>query len=146
MNTNTKNAEIAVSDAITEKPVVFTIGNKKFSIHPPTLGKMQILSKYYLMLEIDEKALTNEPHLEAMRVCEAKTDIVCQLMAVATFQKKDDLLDDEKIQERADFFKWNTEPADFSTVLLALLTQVHYENFISSIRLTQTLRQNAPKG
>ena len=136
---------MAVADAMTEKPIRFHIGKKRFTIHPPTLGKMQALSKCYLALEIDEEALNKEPHLESMRVCETKTDVVCTLMSVATFQKKEDLLDDEKIQERADFFKWNTQPSDFSTILLAVLTQVHYENFIASIRLTETLRINKPK-
>jgi hypothetical protein len=97
------------------------------------------------MLEIDEKALTNEPHLEAMRVCEEKADVVCLLMAVATFSTKEALNDDELLRERADFFKWNTSPKDFSTILLTLLTQVNYENFITSIRLTELLRQNKPK-
>lgn len=146
MNNREKIIEMAVSDAITEKPITFTLGEDKFSIYPPTLGKMQILSKYYLMLGIDEEALGNEPHLESMRICREKTDIVCQLMATATFHTREDLLDDEKIQQRADFFKWNTRPDDFTTILLALLTQVHYENFISSIRLTKILRQNASKG
>lgn len=136
---------MAVSDAITQKPISFSIRRKKFIVHPPTLGKMQILSKYYLLLDIDEKTLDQEPHLEAMRVCESKTDVVCTLMAVSTFDKKEDLLNDEKIKERSDFFKWNTNPSDFSTILLALLTQVHYENFISSIRLTERLRLNKPK-
>ncbi|MDR1161271.1 MAG: hypothetical protein LBK45_02935 [Tannerellaceae bacterium] len=145
MNAKDRFIEMAVSDAVTEKPIRFNIGKHKFSIHPPTLGKMQILSKYYLMLEIDENALGDEPHLEAMRVCESKTDIVCTLMAIATFREKEDLLNAEKIAERAEFFKWNTDPTDFSTILLALLTQVHYENFINSIRLTKTLRQNASK-
>ena len=138
--------EMAVSDTITEKPIEFSINKEKFSIYPPTFGKMQVLAKYYLMLEINEKALTEEPHVEMMRICEAKTDTVCTLMAIATFRDKEDILNDEKIGKRADFFKWNTQPADFSTVLLALLTQVHYENFITSIRLTKTLRINTPKG
>jgi hypothetical protein len=145
MNAKDSFIEMAVSDAIAEKPIQFNIGKRRFSIHPPTLGKMQILSKYYLLLELDEKALGEAPHLEAMRVCESKTDIVCALMAVATFREKEELLNDEKIAQRAEFFKWNTQPADFSTILLALLTQIHYENFIISIRLTKTLRQNASK-
>lgn len=140
-----KYIEASVSDAIVEKPIRFSIGKSKFSIYPPTLGKLQILSKYYLMLDIDEQALSGEPHLEAMRVCEAKTDTVCQLMAAATLDTKEDLLDDEKICELAGFFKFNAYPPDFGTVLLALLTQVHYENFMSSIRLTRILRQNAPR-
>lgn len=145
MNTS-KQIEMNVSDAITEKPIRFGVGKRKFSVYPPTLGKMQILSKYYLLLEIDEKALDAEPHLEAMRVCEDKTDVVCTLMAVSSLRTKEELQDDEKIQELADFFKWNTSPQDFGTVLLALLTQIDYANFITSIRLTKTLRKNKPKG
>ncbi len=140
-----KLIEMAVSDAMTEKPLVIEVGGINFSINPPTLGKMQVLSKYYLALDIDDKKLGKNPQVESMRVCEEKTDIVCMLMAASTLDKKEELNDDEKIAELADFFKWNCKPSDFSIVLLALLTQIRYENFISSIRLASTLRQNEPK-
>lgn len=136
---------MAVSDAMTEKPIKFEVGGKKFTVNPPTLGKMQVLSKYYLALDIDDERLGESPQVESMRVCEAKTDMVCRLMAASTFDNKDDLLDDGKINEMAEFFKWHCKPSDFSVVLLALLTQVRYENFMSSIRLASTLRQNKPK-
>ncbi len=140
-----KQIEMAVSDAVTEKPIELKIGSRKFKINPPTIGKMQILSKYYLMLDLDEEKLQENPQLEAMRVCRDKSDIVTELMAVATFNNKDDLLNDDKIKERAEYFKWNSKVEDFSMVLLALLTQTQYENFITSIRLTEILRQNKPK-
>lgn len=133
-----------VSDAITQKPIRFSVQDKKFEIHPPTLGKMQILSKLYLQLDIDENGFKDEPYREAMRICENKTDLVCQIMAIATLSSKEDMLDDEKISERADFFKWNCFPEDFGTCLLAILTQVDYANFMTSIRLTKMLRQNKP--
>lgn len=140
-----KQIEMAVSDAVTEKPIELKIGSRKFKINPPTIGKMQILSKYYLMLDLDEEKLQENPQLEAMRVCRDKSDIVTELMAVATFNNKDDLLNSDKIKERAEYFKWNSKVEDFSIVLLALLTQTQYENFITSIRLTEILRQNKPK-
>lgn len=93
---------------------------------------------------LSKEALSENPHLEAMRICDSKTDIVCEIMAVATFDQKEDLLDNDKICERAEFFKWNCLPPDFGTCLLAILTQVDYENFMTSIRLTKILRQNAP--
>ena len=144
-NKFSKIAEMFVSDAITEKSISFSIGDEKFEINPPTLGKMQILSKCYLMLDIDEKKFKEEPHLESMRVCESHTDDVCRLMSVATFDKKEDLLDDEKIKMRSNFFKFNTGPSEFCEVMLALMTQIDYANFINSIRLTKILRQNKPK-
>lgn len=140
-----KQIEMAVSDAVTEKPIELKVGSRKFKINPPTIGKMQILSKYYLMLDLDEEKLQENPQLEAMRVCRDKSDIVTELMAVATFNNKDDLLNSDKIKERAEYFKWNSKVEEFSIVLLALLTQTQYENFITSIRLTEILRQNKPK-
>lgn len=133
-----------VSDAVTQKPIYFEIGKQKFSIYPPTLGKMQILSKLYLQLDINEDDFTQEPHKEVMKVCESRTDVVCELMATATFKTENELLDDEKIRERAKFFKWSCYPEDFGTCLLAILSQVDYSNFIISIRLTKMLRQNKP--
>lgn len=145
------------SDAMTEKPLRFEVRYservkgrkvgrvKKFVIEPPKLGKMQVLSKYYLLLDIDEEALDKEPHLEAMRVCENKTDVVCLLMAVAVQNSKEELHDDEEIAQTAEFFKWHCQPSDFANVVLAILTQVDYENFVSSIRLTKMLRLNKPK-
>jgi len=140
-----KLIEIAVSDAIAEKPIEFSVGRRKFKIYPPTIGKMQILSKYFLMLDIDEARLEEEPQLEAMRICESKADIVVELMACATFNEKEDLLNDKKIKDLAEFFKWNSKVTEFQIILLSLLAQMEYENFITSIRLTETLRQNKPK-
>lgn len=144
-----KQREISAANAIIQKPLRFDIesnGKKcKFVIHRPTLGHMQILSNLYLQLDIDEESLNKEPHLESMRVCSEKADIVAEIMSVATFKNPEDILDDEKIKERADFFKWNTFPEDFSQILLALLTFIDYENFMISIRLTKHFRQNMPK-
>lgn len=158
-----KLIEQSVSDAVTAKPIRFSITygekflykylpflykrNKKienFEIHPPTLGKMQILSKLYLQLEFDEDALEKEPHIEAMRVCETHTDIVCQLMAVSVCKTDKELLSDKCISKKAEFFKWYCSPDDFSSCLLALLSQVDYSAFITSIRLTKMLRLNKP--
>ena len=145
MTQKERMTEAAVTDAVTEKPIKFNVGKKVFAIHPPTLGKMQILSKLYLALEIDEAKLNQEPHLESMRVCSDKTDVICTLMSVATFKEHADLLDDEKIAERADFFKWHCQPEHFSEVMFALLTHVNYANFMISTRLTGIFRQNAPR-
>lgn len=138
------STEQSVSDTITQKPIRFTVGDEKFAIYPPTMGKMQILSKLYLQLDIDEHEFQEEPHKEVMRICENRTDIICSLMAVATFRTEDELLNDEQIAVRAAFFKWNCYPEDFAACVVAILTQVDYSNFSLSIRLTKMLRQNKP--
>lgn len=137
--------ESYVSDAMLEKPIALSVGGEDYKIYPPSFGKMQILSKLFLLLEIDEKALSDEPHIESMRVCREKTDIVCRLIAVATLKTKDELLDDKLVADRSEHIKWNGKPEDFSKVMMAILTQIDYSNFISSITLTKMLRLNKPK-
>lgn len=141
---NTEHDEILASEAMVEKPIEFAVGGERFEIKPPTFGKLQLLSRLYLMLEIDEDALIERPHKEVMRLCESKTDIVCQIMATVTFEHKEDLLSAEKINERAEFFKWHCLPEHYATVLVAILTQTDHEGFISSIRLTKYCRLNKP--
>ena len=33
---------MSVADAVTEKPIEFKIGRRKFKMSPPSIGKMQI--------------------------------------------------------------------------------------------------------
>lgn len=175
-----KLIEASVSDAITEKPIRFSIKEKKvitkevtekvrkykyiplvmvdsmvekteeieiehkFEISPPTLGKMQILSKLYLQMELNEEKMESEPITEVMRICESKTDLICEFMAVSVANTRDELMDAEKQAETADFFKWNCFPQDFANSVIAILTQIDYTNFITSTRLMQILRQNKP--
>ncbi len=132
------------ADAMTEKPIALKIGDTNYEIAPPSFGKMQILSKLFLELDFDEVALQQNPQKETMRICMRKTDTVCRLISVATFSNKEDLLDDDKIQERANLIKWEGKPNDFSIVMLAILTQIDYSNFMTSITLTKMLRLNKP--
>lgn len=140
-----KQYELMASDAMLGKPIEFETAGEKFQIYPPSFGKMQMLSKLFLLLDFDEEKLLNEPMQESMRLCMEKTDIVCTLIATATFQSKEDLLNNEKITERAEFFKWNGETDTFCYVVTSLLAQVNYVNFSHSIVLTKTFRQNKPK-
>ena len=137
--------EMSVADAVTEKPLSFTVAGVGYTVKPPTLAKMQILSKYFLLLEIDDRQFGENPMTEAMRLCVEKTDAVCLLMAVATMETRDELLNDAAIAERAELFKWNANLEHFSTVILAVIAQTRYENFMTSIRLTKTFRINEPK-
>lgn len=161
--------EQLASDVITEKPLMFELAyfvsktenkrvgirkykkiemreltKKQFTINPPTLGKMQVLSRLYLDLDIDGNKFEESPHIEAMRVCNEKTDTVCRIMAVSTLNTKEELQSEQTIRERAEFFKDNAKPTDFGRLLIVILTMIDYENFINSIRLTEILRLNKP--
>ena len=139
-----KIIEIEAAKAMTGKPVSITLDGEKYEIRPPCLGKIQILASLYLQLDFDEDALIEKPHTEVMRICEDKVDVVCRLMAVATFHTQAELLDDEAVNERAEKFKWNCTTDDYTQVVVAIMTMVDYANFISATRLMKMLRLNKP--
>ena len=139
----------SVPDAITEKAIKFTVTDDQgvehpFEIKPPTLGKLEIIAKHACSLEIDDKALESNPMRECMRLSKEQTENVVWIMALATLDGKEKLLDDDIVKARADFFKWSCYPKDFVVVLMTIFSLVGYRNFTNSIRWIRTLLLNDP--
>lgn len=130
MNIN-KQIEIDVSDAITERPVRFSIGPQQFSLHPPTLGKMQLLKNLYLYIDIDERLYQLNTDKELLQICRTQSDVVCQIVAYSTFRSKADLLDADKVMNRARFFAENLSAEDLATLLTLILTVDRTDEFVT---------------
>lgn len=126
-----KQFEINVSDALTETPVRFRIGKRDFSIYPPTLGKTQILKKLYLELDINAGLLALNPLAETMRVCKEYPDIVCRIISYSTFADRKNLLNVEKVYQRAAFLKDNTSVEDLATILSVIFRVIKQKNLSS---------------
>lgn len=118
--------------------------SRTFTIYPPKLGKLQILSRYLLQLGLDDAALKENPYTEAVRVSMEKPDIVYELMAAAVCNTKEELDDEAHRRELADFFKWNGDAKDFGALVLAILAQNDYASFITSVGLLKHFRINKP--
>lgn len=125
-----KQIEINISDAITEKPIRFSIGKQKFSIYPATLGKMQILKNLYLIMDVNAELLVINPLAETLRVCKANPDITCQIVAYSTFNDRKSIMNTEKVIQRAQLFKENMMIGDLATLLSLILTYDKTEEFI----------------
>lgn len=118
--------------------------SRTFTIKPPKMGKLQILSRYLLQLDLNEKALEETPVTEAMRVCNEKTDIACELMAAAVCNRQEELENEDYRKELTEFFRWNADAKDFGALVLAVLVQNDYAKFAASVRLTKSFRINRP--
>ena len=92
MNIN-KEIEINISDAIVEKAISFSIGKNKLCLYPSTLGKMQILKNLYLSMDVNMELLAINPLVETLRICQEKTESVCQVIAYSTFNDRKSILD-----------------------------------------------------
>ena len=104
MNIN-KEIEINISDAIVEKAISFSIGKNKLCLYPSTLGKMQILKNLYLSMDVNMELLAINPLVETLRICQEKTESVCQVIAYSTFNDRKSILDMEKVLRRARLFQ-----------------------------------------
>lgn len=165
---NTRSIEQAASDAIVQKPIELSLRydkplkTKKFSfktfkfvnsipvvetfkIYPPSLGKLQLLSKLFLQLGLDIEEVKMDPATEIFKCCSDKSDILAEIMAVAVLRTKEELLNSSLIEERKQLFLWYTTPEDFSIIVGAILMQIDLTNFSNSIRLTKLFRLNEPK-
>lgn len=166
---SSRNREILANEALAQKPIKFTIKARKykkkrkslfsllksseyeeivekrdFFIYPCTLGKMSLLTSYFLKMDFDEKRLQEEPMRESMRVCLNQTDLVCETMAIAVLPNKEDIEDEGKVRELKEYFKWNSYAGDYAGLLLTLITMNDYVGFTNSIRLTEILRLSRP--
>lgn len=132
-----KQIEMNVSDTIIEKPIWFSIGKRKYSIYPPTLGKTQILKNLYLSLELDTRLLSLNPLAEAMRISKESPNIVCRIIAYSTFSDKDSIMNTEKVFQRADMFKDKLTAEEMATLLSIILMNDKTDEFIKYFRIDE---------
>lgn len=134
MNMN-KQIEMNVADAIIEKPLRFNVGNRKYSIYPPTLGKTQILKTLYLDLDVNTRLLSLNPLAEAVRISKENPDIVCRIIAYSTFNDKSSIMNTEKVFLRASTLQDNLTTEDLATLLSLILSNDKTDEFIKYFRI-----------
>jgi len=131
---------IEALEALTEKPVQFTLEGRVFTIKPPTIGKQALLSRYIEEIDFDEEVLMAKPIREANRLFNAKNNVALRIMAIAVSNGKKELLDESHLREVEDYFRWNAEPALFADIVKIVVSMADYVNFSVAIRLLKTLR------
>ncbi len=123
--------EYNIADMVMEKPLEFYIENERFCIYPVTLGKSYLLQRLIQSLDINKENIELNPFLEALRLCENKSDTVSRIIAYYTTKTKEKLFNECYINERASYFQSNVDIADMAKLLLYVLTS---DNVDSSIK------------
>lgn len=131
--------ELELIDALTDKPHQFLVEKKKFALYPKTLGKMRILQPVYDSLGVNEENVKLDPHLEAIRLCHDKRDSVCLVISYNTFRRKNEILDDMKVQERAKFFNEHLSVEDLALLLVLVLTDDRTSVFLNYLGIEKDL-------
>lgn len=122
--------EMNIADTIIERPIGFSVGKRSYFIYPATLGKTYLLARLFKSLDADEKVIATNPYLEAMRLSETKKEIVCRILAYHTFNRKNDILDNTKVEQRTKMLEKNLNTEDLATILVLILSGDNTEEFI----------------
>lgn len=126
-----KRIEMDIADAIIERPAGFSVGNRRFYLYPPTLGKTYLLARLFDELDANSQIISTNPYMEALRLCGTKRSIVCRILAYCTFKNKAYIFDNNKIDTRSKFFSDNLDIEELSTLLVIVLTGDNTESYIS---------------
>ena len=119
-----------VADAIMERPIGFSVGNRSFFIYPTTLGKMYLLSRQIEGLGIDRRIVSVNPYFESIRLCKEKRRTILQILAYSTFSSKSELFNSPLIKKRIRLFDSKLSNEELATLLVIILTSDNVDLFI----------------
>lgn len=74
--------------------------------------------------------LAINPLVETLRICQEKTESVCQVIAYSTFNDRKSILDMEKVLRRARLFQDEASVEDLATILTIILSSDKIKEFI----------------
>lgn len=117
-----KLLELDIADTIIDRPKGFSVGRRHFYLYPVTIGKMYLQQRIIDSLDVDFKLLQISPYVEALRIAETKKEDCCLLLAYHTLQTKREILCNEVVTERKNFFLKEMNNGDVATLVLACLT------------------------
>ena len=125
-----EHIEMNIADSIIERPIGFSVGRRRFFIYPTTLGKTYLLARLFKSLDANDKIIAANPYLEALRLCSEKKEIVCRILSYNTFNCKEDILDNAKVDYRAKLFSNKLDDKELSTLFVLVLSGDNTEEYV----------------
>ena len=129
------NIEQRIADTIVERPHGFKVGGRQFYLYPVTLGKTYVISRIVNELKINNEILNFSPYMEALRLCQNNQAEVLRFICYHTTKTKEELFDNELIEERIDYFKSHLDNEDIAQLLIILFTEESIDDYIKHFRI-----------
>ncbi len=114
--------DISVIGTIIEKPRGFKVGERRLYLYPMTLGKNYLISMYIDSIGMDMGNIKINPYMEALRLCKDRRDTVCRILSYNTFDKREELYDEDLVQERGNFLSDNMDDESLAQLLVVVMT------------------------
>lgn len=127
--------EQSIADTIIERPHGFKVEGRQFYLYPVTLGKTYLLGRLIANLDVDKKIMELNPYLEALRIVETKRDVVVRIISYHTAKNKDEIFDNELIEERIKYFDEHLNNEELAQIIIILLTDSSVDKYIKHFKL-----------
>ena len=89
-----------IIDAVTEKPICFGKDGRFFYLYPPSLGVSLISSKYLSALKFNTAVMAYNEEVEMLRLMHEHRDNILRLIAMHTFKRRSDIMDEIVLRKR----------------------------------------------
>lgn len=132
--------EMNITDAIIERPFGFSVGGYKLFLYPITLGKIFLLSRLLNELDINDRIMSSNPYVEALRLCETKKDVVCRILSYHTFKRKIDIFDETKVDRRMKLFADSLNEEELATLLVLVISGDNTELFFKHLDIDKDIQ------
>lgn len=129
------NIEMNIADTIMERPIGFKIGNRRFFLYRPTLGKTYLLVRLIKELDANIDLLSVNPYIEALRLCKEKRNIVCRIIAYHSLNSKAKVLNEGIVSARQKLFDEKLDDEELAQILVVVSTWDETESYIHYLGL-----------
>lgn len=129
MHKNSLNETLA--DAVMDRPREFFIDDNRFCLWSPTLGMSIMLERHLSGLEIDSVLISKSPSIEALRLATEKRKEVCDILAIQTMRRYDELSSTLKLRRRSDYFNKHLTDDELAQLILIVLSEPRIETLLS---------------
>lgn len=113
--------DVSIIGTIIEKPRGFKVGEKRLYLYPVTLGKHYLISLFVDSIGMDMGNIRINPYMESLRLCKERRDTVCRILAYHTFDKREELYDEDIIHERCGFLSDNMDDESLAQLLVVVM-------------------------
>lgn len=120
-NAMDKKTVATISRVLTDQPVEFDVGGKRYRLYPVTLGKLHLVAPLFEAIGLDRTVLAQSPFLEILRVVKEHTPECLRIIAYHTLRTKREILAERTVSAQAERLSHDLSDEDAATLLLTIL-------------------------
>lgn len=133
----THSIQQSLVDAITERPISFSVGSVHYHIYPPSLGVHLLRSRLLGEIELNSTLLELNPVVELLRITLEHRDIVLHLIALSTLRGYSEVNDTAKLGGRKKHLGNKLTTEELTQLLSLILIPDRYDEICEHFGITE---------